>query len=94
MTIESPRNPAPGRIDPDLGVELAVHQQSDGIRAAWQLINSAGCYLLAWVIMYFTVDVSWWLTIPIAVVAAGLLVRVFIVMHDLWAWFFPELTPR
>jgi omega-6 fatty acid desaturase (delta-12 desaturase) len=41
-----------------------------------------GGYLLAWVLMFFTVDISWWLTVPLAVLAAGLLVRVFIIMHD------------
>jgi omega-6 fatty acid desaturase (delta-12 desaturase) len=66
----------------DLRAELAAHQKPDPIRAAWQLTNSVGGYLLAWVLMAFTVDISWWLTVPLAVLAAGLLVRVFIIMHD------------
>src|SRR5260221_6092569 len=27
-------------------------------------------------------EVSWWLTLPLAVMAAGLLVRIFIIFHD------------
>jgi omega-6 fatty acid desaturase (delta-12 desaturase) len=32
--------------------------------------------------MFFSVKVSWWLTVPLAVIAAGLLVRIFIIFHD------------
>jgi omega-6 fatty acid desaturase (delta-12 desaturase) len=72
----------PAFNDAGLGAELAAYQRPDTLRAAWQLTNSVGGYLLAWVIMAFTVDLSWWLTVPLAVLAAGLLVRVFIIMHD------------
>jgi omega-6 fatty acid desaturase (delta-12 desaturase) len=80
--IKNSPNMAAGRKKGDLGAELASHQRPDNLRAAWQLTNSVGGYLLAWVLMAFTVDVSWWLTVPLAVLAAGLLVRVFIIMHD------------
>jgi omega-6 fatty acid desaturase (delta-12 desaturase) len=32
--------------------------------------------------MYFTAQVSWWLTAPLAVLAAAFMVRVFIIFHD------------
>lgn len=32
--------------------------------------------------MYYTVSVSWWLTLPLAALAAGFLVRIFIIFHD------------
>jgi omega-6 fatty acid desaturase (delta-12 desaturase) len=32
--------------------------------------------------MYFSLKVSWWLTLPLALLAAGFLVRVFIIFHD------------
>ena len=32
--------------------------------------------------MYFSLQVSWWLTLPLAVLAAGFLVRAFIIFHD------------
>ncbi|NNM27970.1 MAG: fatty acid desaturase, partial [Akkermansiaceae bacterium] len=41
-----------------------------------------GGYIVLWVLMYFSLNVSWWLTIPIALLAGGLLVRVFIIFHD------------
>ncbi len=55
-------------------------------KAAWQLINTVGLYVLLWVAMYFTLMLpgawKWGATIPVAVVAGALLVRVFILFHD------------
>ena len=62
--------------------ETRKFQNSHAGKAAWQLVNSVGAYLALWVVMYHTVQVSWLLTVPIAVVAAGLLMRVFIISHD------------
>lgn len=62
--------------------ETRKFQQSSTGKAAWQLINSLGSYAALWVIMYFTVQVSWLLTVPFALLASGVLVRVFIISHD------------
>ncbi len=51
-------------------------------KALWQIVNSLGAYLALWVAMYFTLSVSFWLTFAIALLAGGLLVRVFIIFHD------------
>lgn len=51
-------------------------------RAVWQLLNTLIAYGLIWALMSVTISVSYWLTLPLAVIAAGLLVRVFIIFHD------------
>src|SRR5436190_2994625 len=61
---------------------VARFQQPSNWRAIWQLVNSLGAYLAVWVLMYFTRNISWWLTIPLAILAGGLLVRIFIIFHD------------
>ena len=61
---------------------VAEHQQPHALRAAWQIVNTIGGYAAVWVLVYFTLPVAWWLTIPLAVLAGGLLVRVFIIFHD------------
>ena len=61
---------------------VAAYQRPCKWRATWQLVNSIGAYLLTWVLMYFAVGISWWLTVPLAVIAAGLQVRIFIIFHD------------
>ena len=48
----------------------------------WQLVNSLVPYILLWVLMVFTLKVSFWLTLPLMVLAAGFLIRIFIIFHD------------
>lgn len=50
--------------------------------AIWQIINTIGGYCLIWYLMYLSLSVSWWLTIPLAILAGGFLIRVFIIFHD------------
>lgn len=51
-------------------------------RARWQLINSFGPYVLLWVAMVYALTLSYWLMLPLALLAAGFLARVFIIFHD------------
>ena len=48
----------------------------------WQIIDTIVPYALCWYLMYLCRPVSWWLVVPLAVLAGGLLVRVFIIFHD------------
>jgi len=61
---------------------VAEFQEPSTPRAIWQLVNTLGSYAIVWALMFFSLKVSWWLTVPLAIVAAGLLVRVFIIFHD------------
>ena len=61
---------------------VARYQQPSVGRALWQVVNTVIPYIALWVAMWFTLKISWWLTIPLAVIAGGLLVRTFIIFHD------------
>ena len=61
---------------------VAKYQQPCLRRAVWQLVNTLVPYVALWVLMYFTVAISWWLTVPLAVLAGGFMVRAFIIFHD------------
>lgn len=61
---------------------VAEYQKPDRRRASWQLANTIPPYLAVWYLMYLGSSVSWWITVPLAVVAGGLLVRTFILLHD------------
>jgi omega-6 fatty acid desaturase (delta-12 desaturase) len=61
---------------------VARFQEPDRARASWQLVNTLGAYVALWCAMFLSLSVSWWLTLPLAVLAGGLLVRVFIIFHD------------
>jgi omega-6 fatty acid desaturase (delta-12 desaturase) len=51
-------------------------------KAWWQLVNSFVPYGLLWIAMVYALAVSYWLMLPLAVLAAGFLVRIFIIFHD------------
>ena len=76
-------DPARRRADAAAWKEIvAKYQQPHAGRATWQVVTTLGSYVAVWVLMYLCLDVSWWLTMPLAVLAGGLLVRVFIIFHD------------
>lgn len=51
-------------------------------RAVWQVVNTLVPYTALWCLMYWSIGVSYWITVPLAILAAGFLVRVFIILHD------------
>ena len=61
---------------------VARYQQPSLVRSVWQLVNTLGPYALLWYLMYRSLAVSGWLTLPLAILAGGFLVRVFIIHHD------------
>jgi omega-6 fatty acid desaturase (delta-12 desaturase) len=58
------------------------YEEPSNWRAIWELVSTFGPYILAWYLMYLSLSVSWWLTIPIAALSGTLLLRVFIIFHD------------
>ena len=51
-------------------------------RSTWQIVNSVIPYLFIWYLMYLSLNISYWLTLGLAFVASGFLIRVFIICHD------------
>lgn len=61
---------------------MAGYQKPDTLRSVWQLVNTIIPYLILWYLMYRSLEISYWLTLALAVPAAGFLVRTFIIFHD------------
>lgn len=61
---------------------IEAYRRASLPRAIWQLVNTLVPYAAVWALMYFAVAISWWLAIPLAILAGGLLVRIFIIFHD------------
>jgi omega-6 fatty acid desaturase (delta-12 desaturase) len=61
---------------------VARYQKSSTVRALWQIINTLVPLALLWFLMHLCLPISWWLVIPLAVLAGAFLVRVFIIFHD------------
>jgi omega-6 fatty acid desaturase (delta-12 desaturase) len=61
---------------------IRKYNQPDTRKSIWQIINSLGPYLLLWGLMYYTLSISYWITLGVSVLAAGFLLRIFIIFHD------------
>lgn len=61
---------------------VAKYQTSHRWKSIWQLTNSFIPYFIIWILMYLSLDISYWLTILLSLPAAGFVVRIFIIQHD------------
>ena len=58
------------------------YQNPDFKRSIWQIANSFIPYLILWFLMVLSLRVSYWLTLALAIPAAGFMMRIFIIFHD------------
>lgn len=61
---------------------VSRYNKPDNLKSWWQIINSVVAYLLMWVLMIWSLKISYWLTLALTIPAAGFLVRTFIIFHD------------
>jgi omega-6 fatty acid desaturase (delta-12 desaturase) len=69
-------------VTPAWNHAVARHRRPVLRSSMWQTVNSVIPYLALWGLMIWTLHISYWITLALAVVAAGFLVRVFIIFHD------------
>lgn len=74
------------QYDPQILKQLPTivksYQRPDTRKAVIQMLNSFLPFVAIWVAMYFLIDVSFWLVLPLAAINAFFLVRIFIIQHD------------
>ncbi len=61
---------------------ISRYNKPDPVKSWWQVINSLGAYIILWIVMIMTLEISYWLTLLLSVFAAGFLIRIFIIFHD------------
>jgi len=71
-----------GGAGPDWKKLVAPYERPSRGRAVWQIINTLVPYVALWYLMYLALAVSWWLTLPLVILAGAFLIRVFIISHD------------
>ncbi|HEX4271618.1 MAG TPA: fatty acid desaturase [Rhizomicrobium sp.] len=70
-------------IDPKtLFRALLAYREPDQRRALFELAITAVSLVLLWVLMWLSLKVGYWLTLLLAIPAAGFLVRLFLIQHD------------
>ncbi len=68
---------------PSAWKEIVARYQKPAVwRGVWQVVNTLVPYAALWYLMYLSRAQSWWLTLPLAILAGAFLVRVFIIFHD------------
>src|SRR5688572_14898835 len=82
MILAEPVSSTPNPAIADWKSIVAKFQVPSVPKAAWQMVNTFGSYILLWVLMYWSVSISWWLTVPLAIVAGLFVIRIFIIFHD------------
>jgi acyl-lipid omega-6 desaturase (Delta-12 desaturase) len=83
MTNDSNHAIAGSRSDNSAWKQIVARYQKPSVgRGVWQILNTLVPYVALWYLMYLSLAVSWWLTVPLALLASAFLVRAFIIFHD------------
>ena len=61
---------------------IESYQHPSIARSLWQVINTLVPYFGLWFLMVLSLKVSYWLTLLLAIPAAGFMMRTFIMFHD------------
>ncbi|MDT8863011.1 fatty acid desaturase [Alkalihalobacillus sp. MEB130] len=61
---------------------IAPFEQSDVKSSIKQIVNTIPPFFILWFLAYQSLSVSIWLTFALATIAAGFVVRIFIIFHD------------
>ena len=61
---------------------VAKYAKPDLTRSLWQIANTLIPYFVLWGLMIWSVQISDWITLGRSVLAAGFLMRTFIIFHD------------
>jgi len=61
---------------------INYYQSPETLHSIWQIVNTFVPYVTIWALIVYSLSVSYWLTAVLIVLAAGFLVRLFIIFHD------------
>lgn len=66
----------------ELRKEVAPFEKANTKSSIKQLINTIPPFFLLWFLAYQSLSISYWLTLVLAIVASGFVIRIFIIFHD------------
>src|SRR5699024_10513923 len=61
---------------------VAPFAKSDTKSSIRQLLNTLLPFFLLWFLAYQSLSISVWLTVALAIIASGFVIRIFIIFHD------------
>lgn len=62
--------------------QVAPYEKSNTRASIKQLINTLGPLFVLWLAAYLSLSISYWITLPITIIASGFVIRTFIIFHD------------
>ncbi len=66
----------------ELNTLLKPYSQANWKKVIWQLVSSIVPYIGLWILMIWGYQISYWITLALAIPAGLFLVRIFIIFHD------------
>lgn len=66
----------------ELRKAIAPFEKSTAKSSIRQLINTLVPFFALWILAFYSLQISYFLTFPITLIAAGFLIRIFIIFHD------------
>jgi omega-6 fatty acid desaturase (delta-12 desaturase) len=66
----------------DFSKNISHYSKPEISKSLWQIINTFIPYVGLWLLIIWSLSVSYWITGALIVIAAGFLVRLFIIFHD------------
>ena len=82
IIVSKPRARDVSSVAAALTQDLVRYREPSGSRALWELAITAGMLLASWALMWAALGIGYWLTLLLAIPAAGFLVRLFMIQHD------------
>ena len=67
---------------PQIREALKAYQKPDVWRSVWQMVNTLVPLIILWILMVYSLRVSYLLTLPLIIITAGFSARTFIIFHD------------
>lgn len=61
---------------------ILKYSKPDLRKSIWQIVNSVVPYAFTWFLLYRSLAYPWWVTFLLSILAAGFLIRIFIIFHD------------
>ena len=61
---------------------VAKYARPDLWRSIWQIVNTLIPYSVLFYLSMRSLEISFWLTLPLSILTAGFMVRIFIIFHD------------
>jgi omega-6 fatty acid desaturase (delta-12 desaturase) len=66
----------------NLRKQIAPFEKSNAKTSVKQLLNTIPPFILLWVTAYASLEISYWLSLGLAIIASGFVIRIFIIFHD------------